>query len=658
MEILTFLYTKNKYGYFDSSTGVYREFEPLTLPMLFCEWFDTVQDKTRIVWMTSMKLLTNDLIKTVLRSGYNDVTGNNTPLSKWHFRDFDYTVSADGNIYRMRFALRGKKKAKTMTIFNADNMLGKDIDAITRDFLGEPESGNRLHDYTMAVYRAIFRLVGNQTKNVPFTISMLAQRHWKKAEGMDYGDKEFLVNCYELQTPDGQNLDEFIRQSYRPGFLLLTSAAFEHNDGGGIILDRNSLYPYEMVSKDIPWGTPEYFTGEIPEEVSTNPRCYYFVKLRCKFKLKAGYLPYITINDWRYQWGIPLEDSDYRDRDGNRISETVDEDGVLNEVKADLVLAKTDWEIMQEAYDIEGVEFFGGCYFRTTRFAFNDYIDPLYEGKRVARENGQRAEVRVNKMLMNGLAGTLAKIRDRQTVRFEFDKSTEELRVKDIMKTRSSKTKSHIHMASAILAYARADIYRDAVKCGSRFLYSDTDSLHLSGTEVPDFLKISDKLGDYKIEHKFTKAVYFKRKMYGIIEDGKIYLTVAGLSKEYKEFTERILNYKDDPATYRGRIAFTWGMPEIRGYEETETIEVAKAAGCDTGESEDIEIRTKVAREIRNFENDMLNTPLEDRLAKIKYTKVPNGIRECRDFQATTYTRFFYIDETDRTEFTRLRVER
>ena len=65
-----------------------------------------------------------------------------------------------------------------------------------------------------------------------------------------------------------------------------------------------------------------------------------------------------------------------------------------------------------------------------------------------------------------------------------------------------------------------------------RFLYTDTDSLHLSGEQIPDDITISDKIGDFKIEHTFTQCTYKGIKQYMLVEDNKIVQCVSGIPKD------------------------------------------------------------------------------------------------------------------------------
>ena len=66
-----------------------------------------------------------------------------------------------------------------------------------------------------------------------------------------------------------------------------------------------------------------------------------------------------------------------------------------------------------------------------------------------------------------------------------------------------------------ITAWARDKTIRAAAANHDRFLYADTDSLHLLGTTPPDNLEIhSTRLGAWKIEGTFDRGIFVRAKQY------------------------------------------------------------------------------------------------------------------------------------------------
>jgi hypothetical protein len=110
-----------------------------------------------------------------------------------------------------------------------------------------------------------------------------------------------------------------------------------------------------------------------------------------------------------------------------------------------------------------------------------------------------------------------------------------------------------IPLASFITAWARYHTITAAQSVFDRFLYADTDSLHLIGTEIPTELDVDPvRLGAWKHESTFTRAKYLRAKSYVEEIDGKLCVTCAGLPSDcYDQVTFE--NFSDG-AIYTGKL--------------------------------------------------------------------------------------------------------
>ena len=107
------------------------------------------------------------------------------------------------------------------------------------------------------------------------------------------------------------------------------------------------------------------------------------------------------------------------------------------------------------------------------------------------------------------------------------------------------RTPVYIPVASFITAYARNKTIRSAQKVYDRFIYADTDSLHLTGLEYPEDLEIHDtKLGAWAHESTFIRAKFIKPKTY--IEDNGDFLDVkaCGMPDNIKKNEVTYDNFK------------------------------------------------------------------------------------------------------------------
>ena len=82
-----------------------------------------------------------------------------------------------------------------------------------------------------------------------------------------------------------------------------------------------------------------------------------------------------------------------------------------------------------------------------------------------------------------------------------------------------------------ITAWARNVTLRAAQSEQPRFMYADTDSLHLAGTDLPRGLTVHPTdLGAWKHESTFTRATYVRAKQYAEeLSDGSTSVHIAGL---------------------------------------------------------------------------------------------------------------------------------
>lgn len=70
-------------------------------------------------------------------------------------------------------------------------------------------------------------------------------------------------------------------------------------------------------------------------------------------------------------------------------------------------------------------------------------------------------------------------------------------------------------MGAFITAYARDKTIRSAQAVYDRFIYSDTDSIHIQGTDIPEGLEVHPtRLGAWKNEGTFTDSKYIRAKTY------------------------------------------------------------------------------------------------------------------------------------------------
>lgn len=332
------------------------------------------------------------------------------------------------------------------------------------------------------------------------------------------GKKEFKM--FFPQT----KFDTDIRQSYKGGFTYLNPKFKGKIRGKGIVLDVNSLYPYVMYDKLLPYGEPIYFEGKYKPDKHYP---LYVQMLRCQFELKPEHLPTIQIKNT-----LSFMPTQY-------LESSMNEDGIDEEVT--LCLTSVDLNLFIEHYEIYNEEWLSGYKFMGYKGFFKQYIDKWMSVKIQAQKDGNEGMRTLAKLMLNALYG---KFGTNPNIQGKIPRLVEGRLVMELGE-KETRPGVYIPMATFITAYAREKTIRSAQTVYNRFMYADTDSLHLLGTDIPAGLEVDPfKLGAWKHEATFRKCKYIRQKSY--IEEiwndksqsWEIKVTCAGLPHElHKQVT-------------------------------------------------------------------------------------------------------------------------
>ena len=111
-------------------------------------------------------------------------------------------------------------------------------------------------------------------------------------------------NLYEIPIDESvynaPNAGEYVRRSYRGGWCYLAKGKGSKIYKSGVTLDVNSLYPSMMSSMSgnkFPKGQPIFWSGNYIPQEALSPYNFYFIRIKTKFYLKPGMLPFIQIKN-------------------------------------------------------------------------------------------------------------------------------------------------------------------------------------------------------------------------------------------------------------------------------------------------------------------------------------------------------------------------
>lgn len=264
--------------------------------------------------------------------------------------------------------------------------------------------------------------------------------------------------------------------------------------------DINSMYPYIMRNKSLPYGNPIPITkeGEYKFEL---------YHVRIGFVLKEGYLPSL------------LRKSAYFNGNDSYYIQTEDVE--------EMWISNIDLDLVRRNYDVYAYEFLDGVGFRTSMMLFMDYVDKWYEKKKVDKG----AKRIVDKLMLNSLYGKFGSnvVRRKKIPRLEGD-------VLDYSLSDEEEGKHYyLPIAIAVTSYAHLLLDNAIHTTGlDKFVYCDTDSVHTLGT-LPDSWVDNSELGKFKLEAVESISKYVRQKCYVYQDDDGISITCAGMPEDQKD---------------------------------------------------------------------------------------------------------------------------
>lgn len=317
-----------------------------------------------------------------------------------------------------------------------------------------------------------------------------------------------------------ETMDTEIRRAYRGGFTYVAKRYQAKVLPAGDVYDVNSLYPSVMYDRVLPFGIPFYVDGK-PEITEDFP--LFIASITLTAKLKKDHIPCIQIKGT-----MSFAETEYL--------EVIDEPVTISCTNVDLAL----WE---EHYDIDIISWNGAWRFHGTSGVFSEFIDKWM----MVKENSTGGLRTIAKLHLNSLYGKFA-TNPNVTGKFPI---LEDGIVK--LKTGKEEKRSPVYTAMGVFitAYARDVTIRAAQKHYDRFVYADTDSLHLlrETTQCPPTsachrhrfacsnttLSLDvhpSRLGAWKHEYRFEEGFFQRPKRYTERVGSRYVTHIAGLPED------------------------------------------------------------------------------------------------------------------------------
>lgn len=265
--------------------------------------------------------------------------------------------------------------------------------------------------------------------------------------------------------------------------------------------DINSMYPYCMMSKPIPYGKP--IKCDKPGKFK-----FELYKVDIWFELKEGHLPSLLKKGSIFDL---TGDTYYTKTDGVEV----------------IYISSIDLNLVYKNYDVKYIKYQEIYGFYTCDKLFRGYVSKYYELK----NNSKGGEKIVYKLMLNSLYGKFgSKLYGKHKI-----PTLEEERIVLHNSELERMKEYYLPVAIAITSYAHELIDNAINYDKENFVYCDTDSVHTLGDLPLDWVD-NKELGKFKLEGIEIKSKYIRQKCYLYKENDKYQITCSGMTQEIKDF--------------------------------------------------------------------------------------------------------------------------
>lgn len=354
------------------------------------------------------------------------------------------------------------------------------------------------------------------------TIGSCCLKEFEKTyDKTDYNN--LFPNLYDIPIDiklyGSDNIGAYIRKSYKGGWCYLVKEKAGTIHTNGFTADVNSLYPSMMHSQSgnrFPVGVPTFWKGDYIPDKALGENKFYFVRIKTRFYLKDGMLPFIQIkNSFLYTGNESLKTSDVWDEEQQRYCALVFmPDGTIQDTRIELTLTMMDYELIKKHYNLVDCEILDGCWFYSLIGIFDEYINHYREIK----QNSKGAVRELAKLFLNNLYGKEASSTDSS---FKIAYVKENGVIGFFPVKANDKKPGYIPCGSAITSYARCftigvaqQNYYGENERG--FIYADTDSIHCDSPveKVKGITVHPTEFCCWKLESYWDEAVFTRQKTY------------------------------------------------------------------------------------------------------------------------------------------------
>lgn len=498
-------------------------------------------------------LLRNGWTFGIKQDGYNFKLKKDKELNK---NEFTCYISRKGQFYnivlsfgknRTKVTIRDSIKLLPYPLAMIGKMLNTKHQKLEMDYLGVKSEGYVPTKKELDYFESDLYVLAEGMNAIAeygiegTTIGRVCLNEFKKMYGRYEYSKDF-PNLFDIKINEKiygyKNVWLYIQKSYFGAFTYVNPEKQGKIIKNGFTLDVTSLYPSRMHSSsgvEYPFGMPKMGKGRC--EIK-NGR-YFFQRIKTRFKIKEGYLPFIKKRDsYLFNHKECLTSSDVILKDGSMIEKPIV-----------ITLTQTELSLFFEHYQIITIEYLDYAVFLARKGMFDQYINKWKRKKDNAKGNTVLRQS--SKFMLNNLYGKFA---SSYLSSFKIPYIDEEKNIlRFVEQYEEEATPGYIAVGSAIISEARVFQVRHCQKNyhvgGNGFCYSDTDSIHFEGTieELYDTPISENELNTYKIEGFWHTGIFQQVKRYLEISEEGLEVTCAGMPQRVKDIYKKACGYMEEP---------------------------------------------------------------------------------------------------------------
>lgn len=483
--------------------------------------------KNLLVHVHNLKIIGNFIVSWLYRNNYKYLA----ILGDYSFN----TIINNKNIW---YEIKIKTPARTIKIHDAANIIPISLDKMIKKTGQDPIIYDDIsyRDQKKLVDAFAYVAIKQQTEVIAEWVQKNNNEGFSKmtisANAMQAYKQTITPKQWRNWFPRLHPVTDFsCRQAYKGGICMINPRYVGQWVPAGISIDKKSMYAYIMQKYRLPFGRPIYFEGEYKKD-SAHP--YFIQHCAIYFNLKDGYLPFIQMGGGYYDYEADSP-AHFPTSSGYEFVE--------------MYLTNFDLDQIKKRYECK-IEYINGYKFRAQNGMFAKFIDKYY----YLKENADDVTKYIYKRILVGLYGKMG-------AKPYAQNKTPVLNNNDIIELKNNKMHDiksfYVPLSIFVTSIARSIIINYAQHCGARFVYCDTDSLHLIGRDIPSCFSIGNSLEDWHIEKTFDKAKYLAPKTYMHVVGDKNIITASGLSNLTKEKTEIAANVFDYGLEFENNYTLT-----------------------------------------------------------------------------------------------------